>query len=166
MLRTALLFGVGLGLLSLLWVLILYWTGSNPYGTRRLITMPLVPLVALVSQWFVRRYYPAGPGLWRSVATGVLTTLFAAAVSAVTIYGFARQASPLLLKQNAEEARRILASTKSLYLTQPDGARQYARAAQALQRVPQPEDFARDEFAKKFLLGFLLAVPGGIFLRK
>ncbi|HEX8349618.1 MAG TPA: DUF4199 domain-containing protein [Hymenobacter sp.] len=160
------LFGAGLGVVALIWVGVLVLTGDNPYGPKRLMTVPLVPLVVLASQWFVRRYYPTGPGLRRSISTGLLTALIASAVSAATLYGLARNADPELLEQNAAEARQILQGARSYYLKQPQGAKQYQLAQQALAGPTKPQDLAQDEFVKKMLLGFLFAVPGGIFLRK
>jgi len=163
-LRTALLFGAGLGALALGWVLLLLLTGSNPYGPRRLMTVPLVPVVVLASQWFVRRYYPDGPGIKKAMLTGLLTAIFASAVSAATLYGLARSASPALLERNTAEARQILQSARSYYLKQPGGEAKYKLDQQNIARTPQ--DLAQDEFSKKLILGLLFAIPGGIFLRK
>jgi hypothetical protein len=163
-LRTALLFGTGLGVLALVWVFILMMTGSNPYGPRRLMTVPLVPIAVLASQWFVRRYYPSGPGIGKSILTGLLTALFASATSAVTLYGVARSANPVLLERNAEEAKQILQSARSYYLKQPGGEEKYKLDQQNIARTPQA--LAQDEFSKKLILGLLFAIPGGIFLRK
>ena len=163
-LRTALLFGAGLGMVALGWLFVLMLTGSNPYGPRRLMTVPLVPVMVLVSQWFVRRYYPAGPGLGKAVATGLLTAFFAAVVSGATLYGFARSASPALLERNTAEARQILANARDYYLKQPGGEEKYKLDQQHIARTPQ--DLAQDEFSKKLVLGLLFAIPGGIFLRK
>ena len=129
-------------------------------------TVPLVPIAVIASQWFVRRYYINGPGLGRAIGTGLLTTLVASAVSAATLYGFARSASPMLLERNAVEARQILEGARSYYLKQPGGEKQYQLEQQALAGPSKPEGLAQDEFVKKMLLGFLFAVPGGIFLRK
>lgn len=127
-------------------------------------TVPLVPIVVLGSQWFVRRYYPGGPGLRKSVLTGVLTALFAAAVSAATLYGVAQNANAALLERNTAEARQILQNARSYYLTQPGGEAKYKLDQQNIARTPQ--DLAQDEFSKKLILGLLFAIPGGIFLRK
>ncbi|GGF25129.1 hypothetical protein GCM10011383_40920 [Hymenobacter cavernae] len=129
-------------------------------------TVPLVPVAVIASQWFVRRYYANGPGLGRAIGTGLLTALIASAVSAATLYGFARAASPILLERNAVEARQILQGARSYYLKQPGGAKQYELEQQALGGPTKPEGLAQDEFVKKMLLGFLFAIPGGIFLRK
>ncbi|WP_218779766.1 DUF4199 domain-containing protein [Hymenobacter crusticola] len=164
MLRTALLFGTVLGILALVWVVLLMVTGSNPYGPRRLMTTPLVPFVVIGSQWFVRRYYPTGPGIGKAILTGLLTAVFASVVSAVTLYGFARSADPRLLERNAEEATKILQSARSYYLKQPGGVERYKLDQQNIARTPQ--ELAQDELSKKLILGLLFAIPGGIFLRK
>jgi hypothetical protein len=58
----------------------------------------------------------------------------------------------------------MLAATKALYLKQVNGQQQYDATLRNLARTPQA--FAQDEFVKKMLLGIVLSIPGGVFLRK
>lgn len=164
MVRTAALCGVVAGGLCIGWVLFLYATDNNPYGPKRTLSNFFIPIVAVVSQVLLRRYYADGPGLWKSIGVGLLTTLIAAAVAAAGMYTFAQLAGPGLIEQHLTEARHLLESTKALYLKLPNGQQQYEAALLGLAQTPQA--FAQDEFAKKLLLGILLSIPGGVFLRK
>lgn len=163
-LRTALLWGTAAGMLCIGWLLFLYFTGNNPYGLKRTLSDFFTPIAAITSQILLRRYYPQGPGLGKSVGVGLLTTLVAAAVAAAGMYTFARLADPSLLQQHLAEARQLLENAKRLYLEQPNGRQQFEATLRDLARTP--EAFAQDELLKKMLWGVFLSIPGGIFLRK
>lgn len=166
-LRTALLFGTGVGLLSLLWLLYLYLAGHNPYGPKRLMSTVLLPFAAVLCQWYVRRYFqPNGPGLGRAVLTGILTVVFASVISAAGLYGFARAAGPELIEKNGAEMRAILQAGRGIYLKQRDGAKRFKLEEKALQHNPQASELALDEFYKKLILGVLFVLPGAVFFRK
>ncbi|WP_400190118.1 DUF4199 domain-containing protein [Hymenobacter sp. B81] len=163
--RTALLFGAGAGLLSVVWWLFLYWTGQNPYGPKRLMTLFWPPLAVLLSQWYVRRYFPEnGPGLGKAVLTGVLTTVIAAVVSAAGVYGLARLAGPGLIAENRAQMEKMLAAEKPYYLKLKNGALLYEANRQGI--ADSPRDLAMDDWQKKLVVGLILSIPGGVFFRK
>ncbi|RYU78497.1 DUF4199 domain-containing protein [Hymenobacter persicinus] len=164
-LRTALLFGGGAGLLSGLWVLGLYLTDNDPFGPKKIMALFLL-LAVPVGQWSLRRYFrPEGPGLKRAVGVGLLITIFMAVLSAASVYGLARVAGPAQLERSKAEMIKIAEGTKALYLRQKGGKAQYEQTIQGLQQLDE-QSLTTDDFIKKFLLGVLLSVPGGIFFRK
>ncbi|WP_262922295.1 DUF4199 domain-containing protein [Hymenobacter sp. 5414T-23] len=156
--------GVVTGALCLGWVLFLYFTGNNPYGPKRTLSDFFPPIAAIVSQVLLRRYFSDGPGLGRSVGVGVATSLISASVAAAGVYLFAKMAGPELIAQHLAEAKRILNATKEMYLKEANGRQQFEATLRNLANNPQ--GLAQDEFAKKLLLGFVLSIPGGVFLRK
>lgn len=163
-LRTAVLCGVVTGVLCLGWILFLYFTGNNPYGPKRTLSNFFPPIAAVISQILLRRYYADGPGLGRSVGVGVATSLIAAAVAGAGLYLFARMAGPELIAQHLAEAKSILAAAKEMYLKEANGQQQYEATLRNL--ATDPQGLAQDEFSKKLLLGIVLSIPGGVFLRK
>jgi Protein of unknown function (DUF4199) len=164
-LRTVVLCGTLTGLLCIAWVLFLYLTDNNPYGPKRTLSDFFTPVAAIVAQILLRRYYiPQGPGLWRSIGTGVGTTVLVAAVAAVGMYVFSQLTGPGLIAQHLTEMRHILESSKAIYLKQANGMQQYEATLRNL--AATAVGFAQDEFAKKLLVGVVLSIPGGVFLRK
>ncbi|WP_262490671.1 DUF4199 domain-containing protein [Hymenobacter amundsenii] len=164
-LRTAVLCGAITGALCFVWVLFLYVSDNNPYGPKRTLADFFPPIAAIASQVLLRRYYqPEGPGLWKSIGTGMLTTLVVALIAAATLYLFARLTGPGLIEQHLAEARLLLENTKALYLKEANGLQQYEATLRNLARTPA--GFAQDEFFKKLFFGVLISLPGGVFLRK
>jgi hypothetical protein len=60
--------------------------------------------------------------------------------------------------------RELLERGKPMFLKQKNGEQQYEQTYNNLAQTPQ--DFAADDLFKKLLFGFLMSIPGGIFLRK
>ncbi len=163
-LRTAVVCGVSAGLLCIAWVLFLHVTGNNPYGPKRTLSQFFPAIAAVVSQVLLRRYYTNGPGLWKSLGVGIATAGISAVVAALGLYTFARVTGPEPIASHLAEMRQLLANAKDMYFKEANGKQQYEATLRNLARTP--EAFAQDEFLKKFVLGFILAIPGGVFLRK
>lgn len=165
-LRLAVRFGVGAGLVCAAWMVGLQVTGNNGFGPKLLLAQLLVPLAAVGSEWQLRRQLrPARPGLGRSLGVGGLTVLLAAVVSAGSLAGLALGVGePALARHRTEmlEIRR----------THQQGITQVKPMAGAQQAEMQwvasltAADFAAINFRQVLLLGLVLAVPAGIFLRE
>jgi hypothetical protein len=161
----ALRYGVGAGVLCLVWVIALYISDNNPYGPKRLLSVFVPPLAAVASQWAVRKaFLPAGPGLRRVLITGILTAILAAVTSAIGVYGFARITGQAPIKRHLVEMRALLEASKAEFVKQAGGEAQYERARASLASTPQA--LAGDDFEKKLIFGLLLSLPGGVFFRK
>lgn len=163
--RIAVRFGVGAGVVCALWMLGLQLSGNNGFGPKQILAQLLVPLAALASEWQLRRHLrPAKPGLGRSLGVGVLTALLAAAVSASSVVGLAHGAGePALARHRAEVAEIVRAQQREAKEQLPAPVRQ-----QQLRNVAQLTvgDMASTNFLQVLVLGLVLAIPAGIFLRE
>ena len=165
-LRLALRCGIGAGLACAIWMVGLQVTNNNGFGPKLLLAQLLVPLVAVASEWQLRRQLrPVRPGLGRSLGVGGLTVLLAAVISAGSLAGLALGVGEPALARNRAEVLEIMRA-------QQQGNPQVklnprAQQAQA-QRVAKltVADFAVSNFTQVLLLGLVLAVPAGIFLRE
>ncbi|MBF9144188.1 DUF4199 domain-containing protein [Hymenobacter properus] len=164
--RLALQYGVGIGLVCVVWMVGLQLTGNNGFGPKQLMAQLLVPLVAVASQWQLRRQLkPAKPGLGRSLGVGVLTTLLAAVVSAVGVMGLAAGAGEVAVDRHRAEVKEIVQAQ------QREAAKQGVSAALRQQQMQQIDhltvgNIASSNFLQVLVLGLVLAVPAGIFLRE
>lgn len=147
------------------WVVGLYLTGSNPYGPKRLMAIFFPPIAVLLSQWHLRRYFqPDGPGILRSIATGLVTTLITAVLSASSVFILAEVTGPEPIQRHLAEMRRLLEQTKTEFIKRKNGKQQYEQTLRNLAHTPK--DLAADDYKNKLLFGLLMSIPGGIFLRK
>lgn len=164
--RLALRFGVGAGVACAMWLLFLQWTGNNPFSPKQIMGLLLVPLAAAGSQWIFRRQVsPARPGVGRSLAVGGLTVLIAALIAAGSTWGLARGlGEPALARSRAEmtEITRVQQNLRPKEKRNAEFEKRELQQAAAL----SVNDLARGTFAWVVLLGLLVAVPSGLFLRK
>ena len=164
--QLAVQFGVAAGLVCALWMVGLQLTGNNGFGPKQILAQLLVPLAALASEWFLRRRLrPEKPGLGRSLGVGALTALVAAAVSASSLVGLAYGAGePALARHRAEVLEIVRAQ-------QRENAKVVVPVQQQQQQLQQVGnmtlgDMAASNFLQVLVLGLVLAVPAGIFLRE
>ena len=164
--RVAVRAGLGVGLLCVLWMVGLQLTGNNGFGPKQIMAQLLVPLVAVYSEWQLRRLLkPAKPGLGRSLGVGVLAVLLAATVSAVGVLGLAAGAGETAVARHRAEVKEIVKAQ------QREAAKQGASAAQRQQQLQQIDqltvsNIATSNFMQVLVLGLVLAIPAGIFLRE
>ena len=163
-LRLALRFGVGL--VCAAWLLFLQWSGNNPFSPKQLMGLLIVPFVAAGSQWFLRqKVAPARPGIGRALAVGGLTVVIAAALAAASTWGLAHGVGDQELARSRHELMEITRVQQKL---RPKEKRNAEFEKQELQQAAalSINDLAKGTFTWTVLLGLLLAVPSGIFLRK
>ena len=164
--RLALRYGVGTGLACVLWMVGLQLTGSNGFGPKQLLAQLLVPLAAVVAQWLLRKAaQPNKPGLGASLGVGVLTALLAATISAVGVVGLAYGAGESAIARHRAEVLEIVQAQ------QRENPKAVASPAVRAQQVEQVQhmtigNMATSNFLQVLVLGLVLAVPAGIFLRE
>lgn len=165
-LRWALRFGVGAGVLYAVWLLGLQLTGNNPFGPKRVLMQFAVPLAVVASQWMLRRSLrPQRPGLRRAVGVGLLTALVGALIAASSLYGLGQSATPEALQRNRTEMLGIARAERDYFVKQGGGEAVYQQRLQQLEQLTIG-DVAQSDFSKILLLGLMFALPAGIFLRE
>lgn len=164
--RLALRFGVGAGLVCAAWLLFLQWSGNNPFSPKQIMGLLVVPFVAAGSQWFLRyKLAPMRPGVGRALAVGGLTVLLAASMAAASVWALAHAVGEQELARNRNELIEI---TKVQQRLRPKEKRNAEFEKQELAQAAalSINDLARGTFTWTILLGLLMVVPSGLFLRK
>lgn len=165
-LRLALRFGVGAGVVCAAWLLFLQWSGNNPFSPKQIMGLLVVPFVAAGSQWFLRyKLSPVRPGVGRALAVGSLTVLIAASIAAASTWGLGYGVGEQELARSRNELIEITRVQQKL---RPKEKRNVQFERQELRQAAELSimDLARGTFTWTLLLGMLLAVPSGLFLRK
>ncbi|AYA35778.1 DUF4199 domain-containing protein [Hymenobacter oligotrophus] len=163
-LRTAVRVGAIAGGLCVAWVLMLYFTGQNPYGPKRLMTMFVPPVAVLVAQWRARKQAPEQFGFSMALLTGVVTLLLTASLSGLGVYTLARTGNPQLIEQNRLQMKRMIQAERANFLKEKGGKEQYERSIRGIASTPSA--LAQDDFSKKLLAGLFFFLPGAVFFRK
>lgn len=164
--RLGLRFGVVAGLACAFWMVGLQMTGNNGFGPKQILAQLLVPLAAVASEWLLRRkLQPTKPGLGRSLGVGMLTVLFAALISTASLIGLAHGAGEQALTQNKAEVLEIVRAQQGENPKTKPSEREMQQQIRNVENLTVG-DMAIGNFIKVFLLGLVLAVPGGIFLRE
>lgn len=164
--QLALRFGFGAGCACVLWMVGLQMTGSNGFGPKQILAQLLVPLAVVASQWLLRKAAkPNKPGLGASLGVGVFTALLAASISAVGTVGLAYGAGEPAVAQHRAEVLEIVKAQ------QRENPKAVASPAVQQQQVAQVQhmtvgNMATSNFLQVLVLGLVLAVPVGIFLRE
>jgi hypothetical protein len=164
--RLALRFGVGAGLVCAAWLLFLQFSGNNPFSPKQIMGLLVVPFVAAGSQWLLRRKMaPGRPGVGRTLAVGGLTVVIAALLAAASVWGLAQVVGEPALAQNRRELMEITRVQQRLRPKEKRNA-QFEKQELAQAANLSAADMARGTFTWTVLLGLMLALPSGIFLRK
>jgi hypothetical protein len=164
--RVALRFGVGVGIVCSLWLLVLQLTGNNPFGPKQLLSQFFVPIAVVASQWTLRRAVkPALPGVGRSLAVGGLTVLLAAVITAGSVWSLAHGVDETVLARNRAETVEIIRVQQESTPKQRRNAKQEALDLQQAGKL-SISDMAIGTFTRVLLLGMLVGLPSGIFFRK
>jgi hypothetical protein len=164
--QLALRFGGGAGLACVVWMVGLQLTGSNGFGPKQILAQLVVPLAVVAGQWLLRkRALPNKPGLGASLGVGMLTALLAAAISAAGVVGLAYGAGePAVARHRAE----VLEIVRAQQRENPKAVASPAVQQQQVEQVQQMNigNMATSNFLQVLVLGLVLAVPAGIFLRE
>ena len=164
--RLILRFGAGAGLACVVWMVGLQLTGSNGFGPKQILAQLLVPLAVVATQWLLRKAaQPDKPGLGAALGVGVGTALLAAAISAMGTVGLAYGAGEAAVAQHRAEVLEIVQAQQR---ENPKAVVSAVVRQQQLQQVQQLTvgNMATSNFLQVLVLGLVLAVPAGIFLRE
>ncbi len=164
--RLGLRFGVGVGIACAAWLLFLQLSDNNAFGPKQLMGQLLVPLAVAGSQWLLRyKLAPQRPGVGRTLAVGWLTAVVAALIAGGSVWGLAHGVGEASLAKNRAEMIEIVRVQQEV---RDKRKRNVQFEAQELRQMAELSigDLALGTFTRVLLLGVVLAVPSGLFLRK
>ena len=164
--RLAFRFGIGAGLGCVLWMVGLQFTGNNGFGPKQILAQLLVPLAAVGSQWLLRKTMrPNKPGLGPALGVGSLTVVLAASLSALGVVGLAAGAGEPALARHRTEVLEIVRTQQRENPKVAVSAELQRQQAERVQHITVG-DMAMGNFLQVLMLGLVLAIPAGIFLRE
>jgi hypothetical protein len=164
--REGLKYGGACALINFGALLILYFTGTNPFGSNLVLTVITLPVAIFFGLSQFKKYFDPNIGFLKSLSVALIITATAAVLSATLVYGLARLGGKAAVDRHIAEMKAVLeeptAKAKTIDIA---GQANYELALKNLDQIT-PLDLALDEFYKKLGIGFLLSIVGATFFRK
>ena len=147
-------------------LLILFFTGTNPFGAIIGLTVITLPVAVFFGVSRFKKYINPEIGFLQALSVALVISFTAAILSGSLVYGFAHLAGKPALDRHKAEMKAFLqkptAKDKTLEIA---GKANYEKALRDLDQMT-PLDLALDDFYKKAGIGFLLSIIAATFYRK
>ena len=164
--REGLKYGLGCALVNFGALLILYFTGTNPFGSNLALTLMTLPPAIILGLYQFKKYIDPNIGFLKAFRLGLIISATAAVLSAGLVFSLAKMAGKPALDRHIAEMRAVLedptAKAKTLEIA---GKENYELALKNIEKITAV-DLAADDFYKKLGIGFLLSLVGATFFRK
>lgn len=164
--REGLKYGVACALIGFAAMLILYFTGTNPFGAIVGLTIITLPVTIFFGVSQFKKYINPQVGFLQALSVALIISFSTALISGSLVFGLARLAGKPALDRHKAEMKAVLQTpngkSKTLEIA---GKENYEKALQDLEKIT-PLDLALDDFYKKAGIGFILSIVAATFFRK
>ena len=164
--REGLKYGGACALIGFGAMLILFFTGTNPFGSTLVLTVITLPAAIFLGLSQFKKYINPNIGFLKALSVALIISATAAIISGILVFGLATLAGQPAIDRHIAEMKAVLqeptAKAKTLEIA---GKANYERALKNLEQIT-PLDLAQDDFLKKMGIGFLLSVVAATFFRK
>lgn len=164
--REGVKYGLGCALIGFGALLILYFTGTNPFGSNLVLTVITLPPAILLALYQFKKYIDPNIGFLKAFSLGLLISATAAVLSAGLVLGLAKVAGKPALERHISEMKAVLeeptAKAKTIEIA---GEENYVLALKNIEQITA-WDLAADDFYKKLGIGFLISLVAAVFFRK
>lgn len=159
-------YGLGCALIGFGALLILYFTGTNPFGSNLALTVMTLPAAIVLGLYLFKKYTDPNMGFLKAFSLGLVISATAAVLSATLVFGLAKMAGKPALNRHIAEMKAVLeeptARDKTIEIA---GKENFELALKNIEQIT-PVDLAADDFYKKLGIGFLLSLVAAVFFRK
>ena len=162
--RTGIRYGVIGGISSFLVVLILYFTGGDPYGQKSLISYLFIPLFLVMGLKYYKSFRPEKMGYGKALSVALSITLYLAVTAALLLYAFAVLAGPEVLQKHIAEMRLMMESSREQAI-ELVGEEAYKQVYDDLGNR-SPVQIANEDFIRRLFLGSIVALFVALFTKK
>jgi hypothetical protein len=164
--RTGIKFGVIGALSGFAVTLLLYFTGSNPYGQLTWWSWIFIPVVVFWGLAYFKKFNDQELGFLRALVVGWSIAFYMALCAGMLLYIFATVAGIEPIHQHIEEMKALLAQTSAEALKAKVITQQMLDETYKQLEKTTPYTLAVDDFVKRLFVGFLSAILGAVFFRK
>lgn len=164
--REGLKYGGACALVGFGALLILYFTGTNPFGAIIGLTAITLPVAIFFGVSQFKKYINPEIGFLQALSVALIISFTAAILSGTLVLGLAAFAGKPGLDRHKAEMKAVLQKPRAKDTTlEIAGKANYEKALRDLDSIT-PFDLAADDFLKKLGIGFLLSLIAATFYRK
>ncbi|PSR54562.1 hypothetical protein AHMF7605_14110 [Adhaeribacter arboris] len=163
--KTALRFGVLAAGASFLVILVVYLSGSNPYGQKAFYALFILPVFLFTGTAYFKRKFDPELRFFKGLKLGWLTSLIAAVTFGIFIYIFSLIIGSEAIRGHIQEMKTMMEQNKSQFLSLPNGKQVYDLNYTKLNQITITS-LVLDNFLKMLLIGFLFSLVSATFYRK
>ncbi|WP_034256719.1 DUF4199 domain-containing protein [Adhaeribacter aquaticus] len=162
--RTGIRYGVICAVFGFTVILILYFTGLNPYGQSSLFSLVFLPVFIIAGSSSYKKYNDQNLGFLKAFRVALTITFFAALASAMLTYIFSVFAGIEVIQRHITEMRMAMEAVRAQTI-EMIGEANYKQTLAQLEKTT-PFNLAMDDFMKKMLTGFIISIVAATFFRK
>ena len=164
--RTGVKFGVICALAGFAVILLLYFTGLNPYGQNSMWSWIFIPVAVFWGLSYFRKYTDQEFGFFKALKVGWSVAFYSALCSAMLLYVFSVMAGIEPIERHIAEMKAVLETTREAALQSKVLSEEaYQQTYEQLDNTT-PGMLAVDDFVKRIFVGVLAAIVGAVFFRK
>lgn len=162
--RTGIRYGVMAGVACFVVILVLFFTGQDPYGEKALFSLLLMPVFIFLGVRYFKKFNDAEIGFLKAFSVGFSVSMYGAMCSAMLLYVFATFAGPEVTQLHIHEMRAMMDANREAMISAAN-EQTFEEAYKLLDQLT-PYQLAVQDFINKIFVGMILSLVAGVFFRK
>lgn len=162
--RVGVRYGVLCGLACFALVLVLYFTGVDPFGDLGRISFIPIPVFIFWGIRYYKEFYEGEIGFGKGLRVGLAVSLYTSLCTSMLVFILVYLAGPALLQQHIAETKALLEQTREEQIKLL-GKEMYELGYQAINSIT-PGMLAADDFFRRLFAGLIFSLVAAVFFRK
>jgi len=162
--RVGVRYGVLCGLACFALVLVLYFTGTDPFGDLGRISFIPIPIFIFWAIRYYKKFHEGEIGFLKGLRVGLAVSLYTSLCTSMLIFILIYIVGPDLLQRHITETLALLEQTREEQIKLL-GEKTYERAFQTIKGMT-PGMLATDDFLRRIFAGLIFSVVAAVFFRK
>lgn len=162
--RVGVRYGVLCGIVCFVLVLVLYFSGFNPFGEFGRISYIPIPIFLFLAIRYYKLFNDSEIGFLKGMRVGLSVSFYTALCAAMLVFLFIQLAGPEVLQAHINEMKALLDETREEQIKLL-GQDLYEEGYKAVSSIT-PSMLAADDFVRRIFVGGIFSVIAAVFFRK
>ncbi|WP_439879912.1 DUF4199 domain-containing protein [Pontibacter sp. MBLB2868] len=162
--RVGVRYGVMCGFVCFVFVLVLYFSGVNPFGEMGRITYIPIPVFLFLAIRYYKQFNDTEIGFLKGLRVGLAVSFYTALSAAMLVFLFIYVVGPEVLQTHVNEMKALLQETREEQIKLL-GQKMYDEGYKALDSIT-PSMLAADDFVRRIFVGAVFSLVAAVFFRK